>query len=411
MTPYHTSQQKVKLALALIAALIVEAYDSRWLAGPVGELIPPGSGIRLEWLCRIRTKILGALTAVVQRALTRGRPPRELPPAADHALDDELKRVREQYVLRRKAEGKHKAQEWLVETYRRLSHTFGVSKKSFCARVGVAARSLRFWAARALKPSAPPTPLEPPPERRPRGEGRFDLEHTLPGIQQISDTTDWKFLGVLLKIMATQDPGKRKKQILSAVAVAVAESGERIMSLVDEVAPPGTQVITDRGTPFMSQSDAMQERQQEHAPCKEYTPTEKATIERAFGVIKQAFAPVVEFLDVLVEKFPGLRSAEIAVKLASLLLGVFLDIYRSGRRDDGHPLERSDPELLRCIAEEQLEKARSGLESKLSTLERIHDQYAMRIGRYCLSGPTRPMPSKTSWRPSAECAPPPSETI
>lgn len=381
MTHYHKFQRNVNLVLALLAALIVAAYDRRWLARPVSELIPQGSGIRLDWLCHLKARILGALTLVVERALTRGRPPSQPAAVEDHALEDELERVGEQYRLQRKAEGKRKANERLVEAYRRLKKAFGVNKKYFCARIGIAERSLRFWFSRALRPAVPASPPEPPAERLSKGQGRFGLERTLPGLQQMADTTDWTILGVPLKVMAVQDPGNRHREILSAVAVAEAESGQQIIDLVDQVAPPGTQVITDRGTPYMSQGEVMAQHEQEHAPCKEYTATEKATLERGFGIVKQALAPLVDFLDHLVEDFPGLGTPMIAVKLASLLLAVFLDVYRSARHGRGHPLEGNDPDVLRCIAEEQREKARSDQRSKLSTLERIHAQYAMPIGK------------------------------
>lgn len=381
MKDYHNSQPKVNLVLALICALIVAAYDPRWLARPVKELIPLGSGLRADWLSHLKKRILPDLIHVIVKAMKRGRPVKERPPRLDHALDDELERVRDGYKRRCKAEGKRNAQDWLVETYGRLKKTFGVKKIFFCAAVGVADRSLRFWSSRKLKPASPPVFPDPPPKRCGRGEGRFDLERTLPGIQQMADTTDWKILGIPLKVMAVQDPGDRHRQVLSAVAVSEAESGQQIMGLVDQVAPPGTQVITDRGTPYMSQADTMASHEQEHAPCKEYAPTEKATLERGFGIVKQALAPLVGFFEKLAEDFPGLRKGPVATKLASLLLGVFLDVYRLAQRHSPHPLEGSDPDLLRCIAEEQLEKAREGLESKLSTLDRIHIQYAMTIGK------------------------------
>ena len=382
MTDYHNPPHKVKLILALICALIVAAYDPKWLARPVKELIPPDSGIRSDWLSHLKKRLLPALIQLILKAITRGRPVKERPPNITHALDDELRRVRDEYKRRCKAEGKRKAQDWLVEAYSRLQKTFGVKEKDFCTAVGVSDRSLRYWSSRKLKPVPPPVSPEPSPKRTSRGEGRFDLEHTLPGIQQMADTTDWKLLGIPLKVMAVQDPGDRHRQKLSAVAVAEAESGKQIMGLVDQVAPPGTQVITDRGTPYMSQADTMTSHEQEHAPCKEFSPTEKATLERGFGIVKQALAPLVEFFEKLAKDFPQLSKGPIATNLASLLIGVFLEVYRlSLRHDSPHPLDGSDPDILRCIAEEQREKAREGLSSKLSTLERIHAQYGMTIGK------------------------------
>ena len=381
MSDYHKKQSKVNLVLALIAALIVAAYDPRWLARPVKELIPPGSGLRADWLSHLKKRILPALIQLILKAITRGRPEKERPPKTTHALDDELQRVRDGYKRRCKAESKRNAQDWLVETFGRLEKTFGVKMIDFCSAVGVSDRSLRYWSSRKLKSVPPHVFPEPPPKRRSRGEGRFDLDHTLPGIQQMADTTDWKILGIPLKVMAVQDPGDRHRQRLSAVQVAKAESGKQIMGIVDQVAPPGTQVITDRGTPYVSQADTMTSHEQEHAPCKEFSPTEKATLERGFGLVKQALAPLVEFLEKLAKDFPGLRKGSVATNLASLLLSVYLDVYRLARQGSPHPLDGSNPDILRCIAEEQREKAREGLSSKLSTLERIHVQYGMAIGK------------------------------
>jgi hypothetical protein len=161
----------------------------------------------------------------------------------------------------------------------------------------------------------------------------------------------------------------------------VAESGQMVIDIIDEVAEPGTQVVTDRGTPYMSQTGSMDDREIEHAPCKEYTPTEKATKERAFRTVKDAIEPVRQFFARLADSIPQLRCPTIAVELATVLLTVFLRVYHLGHRDRRHPLEDSDPEVLRCIAEEQRENARSDFVSKLSTLGRIHDQYDMQMPR------------------------------
>jgi hypothetical protein len=381
MTESTKSHKDTSLILALVAALIIASFDRRWLARPVTELIPPGSGIRLDWLSRLKSRLMGPLHAALELALMPGRRAQEPAPHTAVVLDDELARIKKRYEARMRTEKKARVQEWIVGVYARLEREYALSVKFFCKSLGIVERTFRTWRNREARPISAPPPPEPKPEPRPRGEGRFDLEHTLPGIQQLADTTDWEILGIPLKVMASQDPGERRTDLWSGFRVKEAESGQVIMDLVDEVAEPGTQVITDRGTPYMSQTGSMDEREMEHAPCKEYTPTEKATKERAFWTVKDALAPLVEFFHQLCERIPELRRPDIAVELATLLLTVFLRVYHLGHRDRRHPLEDHDPDVLRCIADEQREKARSDFVSKLSTLGRIHDQYDMQMSR------------------------------
>jgi hypothetical protein len=381
MTPSTKLHRDSSLILALVAALIVASFDRSWLARPVTELIPPGSGIRLDWLSHLKGRLMGPLIAALELALTPGRRAQEPAPQTAIVLDDEMARIKERYEAKLRAEKKARAQEWLVGVYARLERDYCLSVKLFCKTLGIAERTFRSWRTREAAPRSAPPPPVPPPEPRPQAEGRFGLDHTLPGIQQVADTTDWEILGIPLKVMASQDPGARHTDLWSGFRVSVAESGQVIMDLIEEVAEPGTQVITDRGTPYMSQTGSMDEREMEHAPCKEYTPTEKATKERAFLTVKDALAPLVEFFHQLCERIPELRCPDIAVKLATLLLTVFLRVYHLGHRDRRHPLEDHDPDMLRCIADEQREKARSDFVSKLSTLGRIHDQYDMQMPR------------------------------
>lgn len=381
MTDSTKTHRYSSLILALVAALIIASFDRRWLARPVTELIPPGCGIRLDWLSHLKSRLVEPFQAALALALTPGRRDQQPAPQLAVALDDELARVGKRYEARLRTEKKARVQEWVVGVYARLEREYGLSIKRFCKSLGIVERTFRTWRKRELRPTSPPPPPEPKPEPKPRGEGRFDLEHTLPGIQQVADTTDWDLCGIPLKIMASQDPGERHTDLWSGFRVEQAESGQVIMDLVDEAAEPGTQVLTDRGTPYMSQGDAMDERELEHAPCKEYTPTEKATKERAFRTVKDSLEPIRQFFARLADSIPELRRPALAVELATLLLSVFLRVFHLGHRNRPHPREHSDPDVLRSIAEEQREKARSDFVSKLSTLGRIHDQYDMQMPR------------------------------
>jgi hypothetical protein len=208
MTQSNDTHQKSSLILALVAALIVAAHDASWLARPVKDLIPPGSGIRPDTLSKLKARVIGAFLATIEVATRVGRKPALMAPDVSAAIDDECARIKQ--VFEEKLRGnKRRAQEYLVEAFGRLVASTPITQKLFCEKVGVPDRDLRYWQRRTLAPIRPSSPTEPGPIPRPRGEGRFDLDHTLPGIQQMADTTEIDIAGNRLKIVAVQDPGTR----------------------------------------------------------------------------------------------------------------------------------------------------------------------------------------------------------
>jgi hypothetical protein len=76
----------------------------------------------------------------------------------------------------------------------------------------------------------------------------------------------------------------------------------------------------------------------EHAPQREGTPTEKATVERGFGTIKNALAPILTLLDHVAAAVPppSLQQPQLARHVATLLIATFLRVYAAGRRHLGH---------------------------------------------------------------------------
>ncbi len=181
-------------------ACIVASFDRSWLARPVTELIPPDSGIRLDWLSHLKSRLMGPLIAALELALTPGRRAQEHPPQTAIVLDDELARIKERYEARMCTEKKARVQGWLVGVYARLERDHALSIRLFCKSLGISEQTFRTWRTREARPISASPPPEPKPEPRPRGEGRFGLEHTLPGIQQVADTTDWEILGIPLKV-------------------------------------------------------------------------------------------------------------------------------------------------------------------------------------------------------------------
>ncbi len=378
---------KPSLMLAIISALIVAAFDRRWLSGPVAGLVPEDAP-SLERLSRLKARMLIPMEGFLEEATRRGRPPRHAEPTDESLVLKELLLLVpcEAWTYLQK---EHRAA--LVAAQERLHKAHGLSAKRFCALLNISERTFRSWKAKAATQTPPPsTEVEPePPRQRHRPEdknpGRFDLEVTAPGIQAMADTTDFELFGVPLKIIAVQDPGNRKQKLWDSFAVDTTENAELVIKVVTEAleASPGTQFITDQGTPYMAQAteQALQELELDHAPQKEGTPTAKATQERAFGIVKQALRPLVDLSRRVAEKVPALRRADLAQGLGRLLLAVYLRVYEAAPREGGHPLQGKDAETLRVIIEEQREKARAEEKSKRLLLSTIHDAYDLRGSR------------------------------
>ena len=80
----HERAQKPSLMLALLCALVVSAYNRRWLSGPVKSFVPEG-GPSLERLSRLKGRVLEGFDDLQRKASRRGRPPRE-PQSDDESL-------------------------------------------------------------------------------------------------------------------------------------------------------------------------------------------------------------------------------------------------------------------------------------------------------------------------------------
>ena len=377
---------KPSLMLAFLCALMVSAYDRRWLSGPVKSFVPEG-GPSLERLSRLKARLLEDFEDLVHRACRRGRPPRE------PANEDESLLLRELLTLVPRGTwtymSRHKRQS-LVEAQRRLNEEHGLTEKRFCELLGISARTFRSW--KSLRPRSP-VPEGAPPEReataeeekkkrskrKPVATGRFDLEVLLPGQQVAADTSPWTLFDVPLQIVAAQDPGSRKEKLWESFTVDPHENSELIVEVLQKAVSdkPGMQVVTDQGTPYMSAETerALEGLECEHAPQKEGTPTEKATLERSFRTVKDALKPLSELTKAIADRFPALRQGELARAVGRLLLGVFLRVYEAAPREGGHPLEGRDRKELEIISQEQRERARAENRSKRLLLTEIHAAY------------------------------------
>jgi hypothetical protein len=65
---------------------------------------------------------------------------------------------------------------------------------------------------------------------------------------------------------------------------------------------------------------ALDERQAEHAPQKEGDPTGKSTVERGSGSLNDVLSPLLSLTDRLAELVPALRSPDLAIPFARLVV-------------------------------------------------------------------------------------------
>lgn len=374
------SVQKPTPLLAVFAAAVVASFDPGWLSAPIADLAR-SQGLRADRISRLKRRLFAPFEALLEGASRRGRKP-----ASSGAADCESRvRVLEALlgvaaeIIASLAIAKPALQDRLVAARDRLKKQLGLSHARFCELLGLSERTVRFWAKRRSKPPVAPKNTSPKP-RKPRNEGRFDLDVTLPGLQTAADTSDWSLFGVGLKIVACQDPGNRHRELWNAFALDDHEDHELVCEVVGKAIgdQPGSQIITDQGTPYLA-SEARrcyEEMELEHAPQKEGAPTEKATLERSFRTVKDALRPLTRFFDRLGQLVPALESVDCARAIGGLLLGVYLQVYRVAERKATVEYSR-DRDVLEAIAEQQRDRARADTRSAKLALERIHEEYQL----------------------------------
>jgi hypothetical protein len=204
----------------------------------------------------------------------------------------------------------------------------------------------------------------------------------LPETQLAGDTTDLSAFDCPLKLIATQDVGGRDQDLLQSVIIDDHESAELVIQAFTEAVAgrEGLQTIVDQGTPYMAQAtqEALEALGAEHTPQVESTPTDKATIERAFGTVKGIARPLLALSNRLAQKIKALRQPKLAIALATLLMAALLKAYQAGARAqkrahvERQGLRRED---LLAVAQEHREKSRAEDRSKRLLLEFIHDAY------------------------------------
>lgn len=376
----HATAPAAKTLLALLAASIVKDHDPTWIARPVADLARE-SQVRPERVSRLKRKLLDRLQTLVDKASRRGRPRRRQasssPPPVDPAREALLEVAAD--LVRTQGVRRCEIQDRIVASRDRLHAEHGLSHRDFCRSLGLSERTVRSWAERGPAAPRPPDPAPAPPSPpASRNVGRFDLETTLPGLQAMADTSDFKLFDVPMKIVAVQDPGRRRQRLWEAFELEDHEDHQVVVDVVTKALEdqPGTQFMTDQGTPYLAEAArvAYEDLELEHAPQKEGTPTDKATLERSFLTVKSALAPMITLSAHLARAVPALRSPALAKALGRILLATFLRVYTAAREaPESH--RPADPVVLEALAEAQREKARAESRSIKLALESLFERY------------------------------------
>lgn len=392
MSESHSHPQKPSPLLALIALALVHRFRPAWCAISLAEAAR-AENVRAERLSRLCSRAVAAFETVVARLIAMGRPARDQKNAA---ANDELAITKSLLGIATSMLGavapwrRPIAKDIIVSAWLRLKAEHpDLMQTTFASALALSTRTLRAW----LHPKAapPPTPDPPPPpgpkkKRKKRKRGarrpRFQFDVHVPDLQFAGDTTDLEAFGVRLKLIGIQDVGGRDQNLLESIIVDDRESSKLVVDAATRVLRevPGAQFLTDQGTPYMAQAtrDALAALEIEHAPQKEGDPTGKATIERAFGILKPIVAPILRLTDRIATAIPQLADKEIAKASARLLITAVLRAYQAGARATARAVsarERHSAESLARMASASRELARAHDRSSRLFLEHVHDIY------------------------------------
>ena len=389
----HVTPPKPSSLLALVCLAVVCRLQPTWVALSLTDAAT-AHGIKPQRLSRITSRALTGFEGVVQTLTKMGRPVDDLhrdKVAAELVLARALLTVATSILasvpLRSDA-----IRALIVGAWLRLREQHpAFSQKSFCQALAVPTRTLRHWLERhaSARTTAEPLaaePTKPTKPNRPIRRRRFGFDVTLPDTQQAADTTDLKAFDVPLKLIASQDVGGRDQDLFDSVIVDDHESADLVVAALTEALDgrEGFQVITDQGTPYLAEitRQAYDDLGAEHAPQREGDPIGKATVERAFGTVKQIAGPILKITSRIAKAVPALGGVELAKATTTLLLTALLRAYQAGaratRRADS-AREGLGAETLARMAEKTREQARVHDNSARMLLAHIHDAYEINL--------------------------------
>jgi hypothetical protein len=393
MSKSHTTPPKPSVLLALVCLAIIKRLRPQWVCITVGQAAR-SEQISPQRVSRLCSHLIEPISALLARHSTRGRPSTvrtEQRDVQQLALTQALLQVATQ-LLKSVRLHKPAVAALVVGAYLGLKQTHPqLTQKHFCATLGIAQRTVRYWLTAGLPTQTTASAQIPaePPRRSPKRQrrGRFGFDVTVPGTQLAADTTDLAAFGCPLKLMAAQDVGGRDQNLLDAVIVQTHENSDQIVELLTDAIgdKEGMQVIVDQGTPYLAEQTraACDQLEAELAVQREGHPQGKATLERAFGSIKQIAAPIFELTGRIAAALPSLQNAALAQACATLMLTALLRAYQAGARAaaraDAARLP-ADAHMLAQVAERARHRARADDHSTRLLLTHIHSAYQIDTG-------------------------------
>lgn len=342
ITASHDASSKPSILLVLVCLTVVHRLRPQWVSVQLEEAAR-SEKVNPQRLSRLCSKAIERFEHAVELLTRIGRPTRKTKQraAAQHsALGDALLDVATA-LLQHISLRKPAVRSLIIGAYLRLKQRYPeLTKKYFCAAIALSERTFRHWMKhpdlRAGGTKVAPPPENKPPKQRPPRRARFGFDVTLPDTQVAADTTDLNAFDVPLKLVAAQDIGRRDQDLLDAIIVDDKESADHVISAITQAlgGAAGKQVLTDQGTPYMAQATqaALAQLGAEHAPQKEGDPQGKATIERAFGTVKNIAGPLLALTSQIARAIPALRQPSLAIAAVTLLLTALLKAYQAGAR-------------------------------------------------------------------------------
>ena len=394
MSASHEPTPAPSPLLALVCLAVVHRLRPAWVARALSDAAAEEK-VSAQRLSRLCSRAVGPFELALGALTRRGRPALD---RDERQLASELAIVRAllgcarellAFVPRRRAD----VRALFVGAWLRVHQAAPtLSRERFCEAMALSPRTLRHWLTAAppepRRPAAAPTeaPRQSKPRSRPPRRARFGFDVVLPGAQFATDTTDIAVFGVFgvfrFQKLGVQDVGGRDQDLLDAVIVDPTENSDLVTKLIEQACSesPGAQVLTDQGTPYMAKDtvEKLLALELEHSPQKEGDPIGKATVERAFGIVKTILQPLLDLTNDLARRIPSLATPELAQAATTVLVATFLRAYQAGARATrrAHDARGAiDPDHLAAAAREQRELARAHDRSSRLILDRVHGAY------------------------------------
>lgn len=280
----HDRQPGPSPLLVVICLTIVHRLRPQWLAVTISDAARE-QHLNAERVSRLCSRARPAFEATLGALVRVGRPPRAAAQGAEQNAAQELAVARSllavaSSVLEHVSLRAGAVRPLILGAWLRLwAEHPSLTQKQFCHTLALSPRTLRSWRLPAPAAKTAPAADKPPPRKRPPRRWLFSFDVVLPDTQLAADTTELQALRIRLKLIASQDIGRRDQDLLDSIIVDDQENAERVVAALKVAINEreGFQVLVDQGTPYMAEAIriALQQLGAEHAPHnpREHPPT------------------------------------------------------------------------------------------------------------------------------------------